>query len=153
MMTWADVIRFTSDSNLTPDRRVEKTPDEWREILTPEQYAITREKGTERSFSSQMCNLFEPGLYACVCCGTVLFNSATKFESGSGWPSFDQPIAENVIAYHGDNSNQFHTTGCLVPNSDICPTENLEPFSLFRMPNMVALRPITLFRVVIAYSG
>lgn len=119
MMTWADVIRFTSDSNLTPDRRVEKTPDEWREILTPEQYAITREKGTERSFSSQMCNLFEPGLYACVCCGTVLFNSATKFESGSGWPSFDQPIAENVIAYYGDNSNQFHTTGCLVPKAAI----------------------------------
>jgi peptide-methionine (R)-S-oxide reductase len=105
MITWADVIHFVSNGNPVPDRRVEKTPAQWREILTPEQYRITRERGTERAFSSQMCSLFEPGLYACVCCDSVLFDSATKFESGSGWPSFDQPVTENAIAYHGDTSH------------------------------------------------
>lgn len=105
MITWADVIHFVSNGNPVPDRRVEKTPAQWREILTPEQYRVTRERGTERAFSSQMCSLFEPGLYACVCCDSVLFDSATKFESGSGWPSFDQPVTENAIAYHGDTSH------------------------------------------------
>jgi peptide-methionine (R)-S-oxide reductase len=64
MLTWTDVIRFTNDGNPTPDRRVEKTPADWREILTPEQYAITRDKGTERAFSSEMCSLLEPGAYS-----------------------------------------------------------------------------------------
>ena len=105
MLTWADVMRITNDGNLTPDRRVEKSEEEWRKILTPEQYAVTREKGTERAFSSDMCGLIEPGQYSCVCCGTRLFDSATKFDSGSGWPSFDQPIAANVVAYHNDQSH------------------------------------------------
>ena len=105
MITWTDVIRISNVGNPTPARRVEKTAAEWREILTPEQYAITREKGTERPFSSEMCSLFKPGQYACVCCGTLLFDSTTKFESGSGWPSFDQPLDENTIAYHSDESH------------------------------------------------
>lgn len=105
MLTWAEVIKYANNGNPAPDRRVEKTPAEWREILTPDQYAITREKGTERAHSSQMCSLFEPGQYDCVCCGTPLFNSETKFESGSGWPSFDQPIVDNAIAYHSDDSH------------------------------------------------
>lgn len=105
MLTWEDVIRFANQGNLEPDRRVEKTSEQWHEILTPQQYAITREKGTERAFSSPMCSLFEPGLYACVCCGSLLFNADNKFESNSGWPSFVQPLAENAIAYHRDNSH------------------------------------------------
>jgi methionine-R-sulfoxide reductase len=104
MLTWAEVIRFANDGNPAPDLRVEKTEEEWRAVLTPEQFAITRRKGTERAFSSQMCSLFEPGKYACVCCGTLLFDSATKFESRTGWPSFDQPLTENAIAYHNDGS-------------------------------------------------
>ncbi len=104
MLKWNDVTAFAGDGNPPPDRRVEKTPDEWREILTAEQYAITRDKGTERAFSSEMCNLFEPGLYACVCCETTLFDSSTKFDSGTGWPSFDQPVETNVIGYHQDDS-------------------------------------------------
>ena len=105
MITWTDVIRISNVGNPTPARRVEKTAAEWREILTPEQYAITREKGTERPFSSEMCSLFKPGQYACVCCDTLLFDSTTKFESGSGWPSFDRPLEENTIAYHSDESH------------------------------------------------
>ena len=90
--------------NPKPDRRVEKTAEEWKSILTPEVYHITREKGTERAYSSEMCSRFEPGRYACACCGTELFDATEKFESGSGWPSFTQPLKENVIAYHTDNS-------------------------------------------------
>jgi methionine-R-sulfoxide reductase len=105
MLTWTEVTQFASKGNPPPDRRVEKTSAEWRAILTPEQYTITREKGTERAHSSSMCSLLEPGQYNCVCCDTPLFNSSTKFESGTGWPSFDQPLAENAIAYHSDKSH------------------------------------------------
>ena len=79
--------------------RIEKTDAEWRSQLTQEQYRITRQKGTERAFSSAMCSLFEPGLYACVCCDTLLFDAREKFESGTGWPSCTQPVKENAIAY------------------------------------------------------
>ncbi len=104
MLTWKDILRFAEKGNPQPDSVVTKTEAEWKKLLTPEQYNITRQKGTEKAFSSEMCSLFEPGLYACVCCGTLLFDSGEKFESGTGWPSFTQPIKENVIAYHLDNS-------------------------------------------------
>ena len=104
MLTWRDVTQFVKQGNPQPDSRVEKTDVEWRAQLTPEQYRVTRTKGTEPAFSSAMCSLFEPGLYACVCCGTLLFDANNKFESGTGWPSFTQPITSDAIAYHGDNS-------------------------------------------------
>lgn len=104
MLTWNDVTRLAEGGNPEPDRRVERSDDEWRERLTPEQYRVTREAGTERPFSSEMCSLFEPGLYACVCCDTLLFDSEVKFESGTGWPSFTQPVKANVVAYHTDRS-------------------------------------------------
>jgi methionine-R-sulfoxide reductase len=104
MLKWLDVLRMARISNLPPDRKVVKTDEEWRAQLTPEQYFVTRQRGTERPFSSEMCGLFEPGLYACVCCGALLFDASDKFESGTGWPSFTQPIKENAIAYHEDNS-------------------------------------------------
>ena len=84
---------------------IEKTESEWRAELTPEEYRVTRQAGTERPFSSEMCERFEPGIYACRCCGTTLFDSTTKFDSGTGWPSFTQPLAPNVIAYHVDKSH------------------------------------------------
>ncbi len=105
MLTWKDISEFASGGNPKPDSRVEKTPDEWRSLLTPEQFAVTREQGTERAFSSDMCSIFEPGQYACVCCNTLWFDSATKFESGTGWPSFDQPLNANAVAYHADGSH------------------------------------------------
>ncbi|HEX6031519.1 MAG TPA: peptide-methionine (R)-S-oxide reductase, partial [Tepidiformaceae bacterium] len=104
MKTWNDILALTGGGNAAPPRRVEKTEAEWRSILSAEQFHVTRQHGTERAFSSELCSLFEPGRYACVCCGTVLFDSAEKFESGTGWPSFTQPIAPNVIAYHADRS-------------------------------------------------
>lgn len=104
MIKWADVIHFTNKGNPTPDNRVEKTEEEWKQLLTPEEYQVTRLKGTERSFSSELCSLFDPGIYECKCCGTLLFDASEKFESGTGWPSFTQPIKENAIGYHADKS-------------------------------------------------
>nr|WP_294786384.1 peptide-methionine (R)-S-oxide reductase MsrB [uncultured Flavobacterium sp.] len=105
MIKWADVIHFTNKGNPTPDKRVEKTEEEWKQILTPEEFQVTRLKGTERSFSSEMCSLFEPGIYECKCCGTLLFDASEKFESGTGWPSFTQPVKENAVGYHADKSH------------------------------------------------
>ncbi|MCR4030184.1 MULTISPECIES: peptide-methionine (R)-S-oxide reductase MsrB [Flavobacterium] len=105
MIKWADVIHFTNKGNPTPDKRVEKTDEEWKQILTPEEFQVTRLKGTERSFSSEMCSLFEPGIYECKCCGTLLFDASEKFESGTGWPSFTQPVKENAVGYHADRSH------------------------------------------------
>ncbi|SDK19357.1 peptide methionine sulfoxide reductase msrA/msrB [Catalinimonas alkaloidigena] len=104
MLRWIDVIRFANQGNPKPDKVVEKSEAEWKAQLTPEQFYVTRQKGTERAFSSEMCSRFEPGQYACVCCDTLLFDSDEKFESGTGWPSFTQPAKENAIAYHIDNA-------------------------------------------------
>jgi peptide-methionine (R)-S-oxide reductase len=104
MIKWADVIHFTNKGNPTPQKRVEKTEEEWKQLLTSEEFQVTRLKGTERSFSSELCSLFDPGIYECKCCGTLLFDASEKFESGTGWPSFTQPIKENAIGYHADKS-------------------------------------------------
>lgn len=104
MLTWKDVIRFSTKGNPEPDYRVEKTEKEWRELLTPEQFRITRLKGTEMPHSGALCGIYKAGKYACVCCDTELFDSSIKFESGTGWPSFTQPIKDNAIKYHRDTS-------------------------------------------------
>ena len=102
MLHWPEILKLAKNGNPAPDRRVEKSDAEWRRQLSSEQYHVTRQAGTERAFSSAMCSLFEPGIYSCLCCDTVLFDASVKFESGTGWPSFTQPIAANVIAYHFD---------------------------------------------------
>lgn len=107
-MKWIDVIKIANHSNPKPERRVEKTNEEWKKILTDEQYRITRLKGTERAHSSEMCTLFEPGVYVCICCKTPLFDSTTKFNSGTGWPSFSEPIKENAVAYFKDTSHGMY---------------------------------------------
>lgn len=83
---------------------VVKTDDEYKKALTEEQYRVTRQKGTERAFTGAYHDKKDPGRYKCVCCGEVLFTSDTKFDSGSGWPSFYQPADEDVIAYEEDRS-------------------------------------------------
>lgn len=104
MINWNSIIQITKNGNLSPDKRVEKTDAEWRKNLTDEQYRVTRLKGTERPHSSELCSLFEPGVYGCVCCDTLLFDANEKFESGTGWPSFTQPIKENAVGYIKDIS-------------------------------------------------
>ena len=104
MLTWKDIIHFASTGNPTPDKTVKKSDAEWKEILTPEQFRITRQKGTERPFSGELCSIYEAGKYHCICCNSPLFDSTIKFDSSSGWPSFTQPITENAIQYHKDVS-------------------------------------------------
>ena len=104
MLNWNSIIQFTKNENPEPDKKVVKTEAEWKVQLTEEQYRITRLKGTERPHSSELCSLFEPGIYACVCCDTLLFDGSEKFESGTGWPSFTQPIKENAVGYVKDIS-------------------------------------------------
>lgn len=103
-MNWNDVLKYANEGNPQPDRRVEKTEAEWKKQLTPEQYYITRQKGTERAFTGKLCNVYDKGKYSCICCNTLLFDSTGKFKSSSGWPSFTEPIKENVIKYESDTS-------------------------------------------------
>ena len=105
MHDWPEVQRRAMRGNAAPDRRVEKSEAEWRAQLAPDVFAITRHAATERPFSSAMCGLFEPGLYACACCDTALFDAGTKFESHTGWPSFTQPLRDNVVDYIGDDTH------------------------------------------------
>lgn len=105
MLKYIDVVKFVNHGNPAPDWILDKTEAEWKAQLSPEVYQVTRLKGTERAYSSEMCSLFEPGLYACACCGTLLFDGREKFESGTGWPSFTQPIKENAVAYVRDDSS------------------------------------------------
>ncbi len=84
--------------------KVSKSPEEWRKQLTPEQYHVTREQGTERAFTGEYWNTQTPGTYKCVCCGEDLFSSNTKFDSGCGWPSFFAPLNEGNVDELNDSS-------------------------------------------------
>ncbi len=84
--------------------KITKSEADWKQQLTPEQYRIAREKGTERAFTGQYHDCKEPGVYRCVCCGAELFNAETKYDSGSGWPSFYRPLKPENIAEHEDTS-------------------------------------------------
>jgi methionine-R-sulfoxide reductase len=105
MLKWNDILDYARRASPAPDRKVTKTDAEWRAQLSAEAFQVTRKTGTERPFSSEMCSLFKPGVYHCVCCDTLLFDAAGKFESGTGWPSFTQPAAVNAIAYRADVSH------------------------------------------------
>ena len=95
-----------------PDKVV-KSKEEWKRILTPDQFYITREKGTERAFTGKYHNFKGKGIYRCVCCGNELFSSDTKFNSGTGWPSFWAPFSEKSIKTEGDNSYFMRRTEVL----------------------------------------
>jgi methionine-R-sulfoxide reductase len=104
MLNWNDVIKFANHGNPHPPRRVVKTDDEWKQQLTAQQFQITRKHGTEAPHTGEFCASHEPGLYACICCGTELFDSRVKFESGTGWPSFTQPVEVNAVKYLKDTA-------------------------------------------------
>ena len=84
--------------------KIRKSDEEWRASLTPEQYHVTREKGTERAFTGEYEHQKGEGMYRCVCCGNELFASDTKYDSGSGWPSFYKPAEETAVEAHEDSS-------------------------------------------------
>jgi peptide-methionine (R)-S-oxide reductase len=89
----------------TKNEKIHKTEAEWRELLTPEQFHVMREKGTERAFTGALLNNHETGVYHCAACNAPLFTSDKKFDSGSGWPSFWLPISADVIEAHDDSSH------------------------------------------------
>jgi peptide-methionine (R)-S-oxide reductase len=106
-------IKTVSDNNISDSTKhkgknmsdkIIKSDDEWKKELTSEQYKILREKGTERAFTGKYWNNFEYGTYVCAACGTPLFESDTKFESGCGWPSYFEPIDSSRIIYKEDKS-------------------------------------------------
>ncbi len=98
--------------------KVIKTQEEWKKQLTPEQFKVTRKKGTERAFTGEYWNNHQPGVYQCVCCGLDLFSSEHKFESGTGWPSFYQPILKENVMTAPDNSLFTRRTEVLCPRCD-----------------------------------
>ena len=98
--------------------KVKKTEEEWRAELTPEQFAVCRMKATEPAFSGEYNACKDKGVYQCTCCGTELFNSATKYESGSGWPSFWEPAAQNSVRIESDESHGMVRTEVLCSTCD-----------------------------------
>jgi peptide-methionine (R)-S-oxide reductase len=98
--------------------KITKSDSEWQRELTPEEFAVARKKGTERAFTGQYWNNHEAGMYRCVCCGTALFRSDEKFDSGTGWPSFWAPAAEENVQTESDNSLFMERTEVLCSKCD-----------------------------------
>ena len=102
----------------TEAEKVRKTDEEWRQQLTPEQYEVTRHAGTEAPFSGEYWDNHEPGMYRCVGCGTELFSSDTKFDSGTGWPSFTEPANLEHVELRPDNSLGMRRTEVVCKHCD-----------------------------------
>ncbi|VFN01088.1 MAG: peptide-methionine (R)-S-oxide reductase [Candidatus Kentron sp. G] len=99
-------------------RKIHRSDDEWRTRLTPEQFQVTRKKGTERPFSGEYNDCKEQGIYRCVCCGNELFTSGAKFDSGSGWPSFWAPVSEERVCTEEDSTFGMRRTEVLCQACD-----------------------------------
>ena len=98
--------------------RIRKSEDEWRALLTPQQYEVTRRKGTERAFAGAYVDEKEPGTYRCVCCGEALFRSETKYDSGSGWPSFTDAMDPSKVRFAEDVSHGMRRIEVMCRNCD-----------------------------------
>jgi methionine-R-sulfoxide reductase len=121
MATTVNVEVFNNKGELVgpvASARVEKSDAEWQRLLTPQQYEIARAKGTERPFCGNLLDNHQEGVYACICCGLPLFSSNSKFNSGTGWPSFFQPVAKENVVEHPDNSLGMRRTEILCARCD-----------------------------------
>ncbi len=98
--------------------KIKKTDEEWKKVLTAEEYRVTRKKGTERPFSGRYESLKDKGIFRCVCCGQPLFSSGDKFDSGTGWPSFTAPVDAENVATEKDNSLFMRRTEVLCSRCD-----------------------------------
>ena len=112
-----DAAKPTSTHAMATDKVI-KSDNEWKQQLTPEQFSVTRKKGTEPAFSGEYWNNHEKGVYRCVCCGQELFSSGDKFDSGTGWPSYWQPIAGPAVKTESDNSLFMRRTEVLCSRCD-----------------------------------
>jgi peptide-methionine (R)-S-oxide reductase len=98
--------------------KIQKTDEEWRAQLSPEQYQVARRHGTERAFTGKYWDTKDAGIYQCVCCGNPLFDASTKFDSGTGWPSFWQPLGAEAVSTVDDNSGFMRRTEVLCARCD-----------------------------------
>jgi peptide-methionine (R)-S-oxide reductase len=105
--------RAVERKGIPMEGKIHKTDEEWRALLTEEQFRVARQKGTERAFTGAYWNSKTDGVYQCVCCGQPLFDSSTKFESGTGWPSFWKPVADDNVSLHSDR-------GWLMVRTEVC---------------------------------
>jgi peptide-methionine (R)-S-oxide reductase len=99
-------------------KKVEKSDAEWKALLEPEQYQVTRKSGTERAFSGKYWDCEKQGMYECVCCGQALFDASTKFNSGTGWPSFYQPAGDSAVELKSDRKLWMTRTEVLCAGCD-----------------------------------
>lgn len=146
MLQWKNITAFAKRGNLTPPNRVENTDQQWKMRLPADVYNITRQKGTERAYSSSMCSLFEPGKYECACCATPLFDSNGKYDSKTGWPSFSQPVEEANVAYQMDKT---HGMSRIEATCNVCDAhlghvfpDGPEPSGLRYCINALAIRKV-----------
>jgi peptide-methionine (R)-S-oxide reductase len=114
----AQPTKPASTNGTAMSEKITKTDEEWKKQLTPEQYQVTRRKGTERAFTGKWWNNHENGTYTCVCCGQELFDSAKKFESGTGWPSYCAPISDKNVTTKSDNTFFMKRTEVLCSRCD-----------------------------------
>jgi len=120
-ITKVSVVEFSDTgerTGLVSVDKVVKTDAEWKASLTPEQYEVARRKGTERPFTGKYAETHDKGIYRCVCCGNALFNSDTKFDSGTGWPSFYQPIAAENVETETDRTYGMSRTEVMCTQCD-----------------------------------
>lgn len=107
MLTWSDVLRYARYSNPEPPRRLELPEEAWARQLTPAQFRVLRQQATEPPYRNAYCRSYDPGQYVCAGCGSLLFDSATKYHAISGWPSFTQPATRSAIRYACDSSHHM----------------------------------------------
>ncbi|NVK31530.1 MAG: peptide-methionine (R)-S-oxide reductase MsrB [Gammaproteobacteria bacterium] len=104
-MNWDAINKLSIGPDVIRKLKVDRTDEQWRASLAEDIYRITRLSATERPFSSTLCQSFEPGRYDCACCNLPLFDASLKFDSGTGWPSFSGPVAEERVVYVNDHSH------------------------------------------------